>query len=127
MGTQPRISHNPGRRTSGKRALPLAAKVADELGLVPTWPNLQTIRLAIESEAKLSRAALAEVVEMFVRAGNEWTGGPRYSPLSDWEQRELSRLNSVDRFWFEDARWRAKFAYQEFREQRRKASEQISC
>ena len=122
MATQNAVSPNPPRLSSGKlglistrRALPLAAAVARQLGIVPTWPNVQTIRLAIESEAQLSSAALEDVAAMLVLAGKEWTRGPQYSCPSQWEQREISRLNLVDRFWFEDARWRDKFAYADFR------------
>jgi hypothetical protein len=124
--TQTAASHNPRGGSSGKRAFPLAAKVARELGLVPTWPNLQTIRLALESEAKFCQVTVAEVAEMIVRAGNEWTTGPQYTCPAEWEKREISRINTVDRFWFEDARWRFKKAYFEFRERRRRASEQIA-
>lgn len=126
MGTQTASSHNPGarssaklRRAGGKRAIPLAAKVARELGLVPTWPNLQTIRLAIESVADYFQAPISEVAAMLVRAATEGTppfGGP-YHCQSDWEKREAYRLNSVDRFWFEDARWRIKRAFFEFEHQ----------
>jgi hypothetical protein len=123
MATPSAASHNSGWRSSGKRNFPLAAKVARELGLVPTWPNLQTIRLAIESEAALSNAARAQAAEMLIRAGKEWSPGPRYSCPSEWERRELFRLNTVDRFWFEDARWRSKSAYLEFRD---KHGEQIA-
>lgn len=74
----------------------------------------------MEDEALLSQAAPREVATMLICAGKELTQGPLYSPLSDWKQRELFRSNQVNRFWFEDARWREKFAYHEFRERRRK-------
>jgi|SRR5690348_6417028 len=117
MATQPAASHNPALRSSGKRgnrALPLAAKVARELGIVPTWPNLQTIRVALENEARRFRATVDEIAELFIRAGNEYSELPRYIFTSDWKQRVISRANTIDRFWFEDARWRYKSAYQEF-------------
>lgn len=99
--------------------------MARALGLVPTWPNLQTIRLAIESEAELSSISLAEAADVLIRAGKEWTHcGVLHCP-SDWEKREGARLNTVDRFWFEDARWRSKFAYQDFVAKR--SSEAVSC
>jgi len=113
-----KLSHFSTRRTSsrtGRKTLPLAASVARQLGIVETWPNVQTIRLAIESEAALSGVAPQDVVEMLVRAGKEWTSQPRYSCSSEWEKRDIFRQNTVDRFWFEDARWREKFAYAEFR------------
>lgn len=114
MAIQPESSYNPARRSSGKRNFPLAVKVARELGVVPTWPNLQTIRLAIESESVLSSVSLEDAAAVLIRAGKEWTSGDLYSCPSSWEQREHFRLNTVDRFWFEDARWRSKFAYAEF-------------
>lgn len=116
MAAQTEASHNPSQRSSRKRAIPLAARVARELGLVPTWPTLQTIRLAIESEAALSSVSLNKAAELLVRAGKEWTSCSIFHCPSDWEKREISRLNTVDRFWFEDARWRSKIAYAEFRE-----------
>lgn len=124
--TQTAASHNSRGASSGKRAFPLAAKVARELGLVPTWPNLQTIRLAIQSEVEFCESAslevtVVEVAEMIMRAGNEWTTLSQYVCPAEWERREAVRMNSVDRFWFEDARWRAKAAYLEFREKHRGA------
>jgi hypothetical protein len=124
--THPAGCHNPSARSSGKRAIPLAAKVARELGVIPTWPNLQTIRLALESEATHYKATFAEIGEMFIRAGKEWTDPPIYHCPSQWERREISRVNTVDRFWFEDARWRYKLAYAEFLE-RRKELEPRAC
>jgi hypothetical protein len=122
MGTQNAVSANSRRLSSGKlghfstrRSLPLAAAVARQLGIVQTWPNVQTIRLAIESEAELSGVSPADVVEMLVRAGKEYTRPPQYSCPPEWEVRDIFLQNTVDRFWFEDARWRGKFAYAEFR------------
>jgi hypothetical protein len=131
MATQAEASHNSRPRSSGKnsrfsttrsdtRHLPLAAEVARKLGIIATWANVQTIRLAIESEAALTGVALLDVAEMIVRAGKEWTRGSMYSCPSEFERREIFRLNAVDRFWFEDARWRSKDAYAEFCEQLRK-------
>jgi hypothetical protein len=124
--THPAGCHNPSARSSGKRAIPLAAKVARELGVIPTWPNLQTIRLAIESQAEPCRATVSEIAEMLIRAGKEWTAAPQYVCPSQWQKREIDRLNTVDRFWFEDARWRYKLAYAEFLE-RRKELEPRAC
>lgn len=84
--------------------------------MIPTWPNLQTIRIAIESEAEYFRVALVEVAEMFICAGRESTPIPQLHCPAQWERREISQFNTVNRFWFEDARWRVKFAYIEFLE-----------
>jgi hypothetical protein len=89
------------------------------LGIVPTWPNLQTIRLAIETESALSHVSRAHVAEMLILAGKELSYGSQYVCPAQWEKREFSRLNTIDRFWFEDARWRDKFAYAEFRAKHR--------
>ena len=122
MATQTAECHNPGARASGKRAFPLAAKVARRLRLVPTWPTLEAIHLAIESEAKHFRVSFDEIAEMFVRAGNEWSRLPEYQFASEWQRREIFRLNQLDRFWFDDSRWRAKLAYQEFAAEHREQS-----
>jgi|SRR5579864_2843508 len=119
MDTLAEASHNPGTGSSGKRAIPLAATVARALGVVPSWPNLQTIRIAIESEADYFGSTREEIAEMIVRAGTERSCASLYVCPSEWEKREIYRENAVDRFWFEDARWRSKFAYQEFLERRR--------
>jgi len=95
--------------------LPLAAFVARKLGIVPTWPNVQTIRLAIESEADLSGVSDFLAAEVILKAAKEWTRFPEYSCPAEWEKRLIARVNTVDRFWFEDARWREKDAYTEFR------------
>ena len=120
MAAQIEASHNPGARSSAKRDFSLAARVAKMLGLVPTWPNLQTIRLAIESEALLSAVSMAEAAEVLIRDAKEPSiCGVLHCP-SEWEKREIARINTVDRFWFEDARWRSKFAYQDFVAERRR-------
>src|SRR5579871_3356027 len=102
---------NPDVRSSGKVGLKWAAHVARQLGMVRTWSNLQTIRLAIESEAELSDIAVAEAAEVILRAAREHSQQSIYRPPSDWEVRQIFRENSVDRFWFEDSRWRAKYTY----------------
>ena len=101
-----------------KDGLKVAVQVARKIGMVPTWPNLQTIRLAIETEAELCGVSVGDVANMLVRAAGEYTRtGSQYRPAADWEYAVNFRLNVVDRFWFEDARWRAKLAYGEFRSQ----------
>ena len=79
--------------------------------MVPTWPNVQTIRLAIESEAVYSEITIAQAAAVIVQAAQERTCGPEYSCLSSWEKHLLLKQNDIDRFWFEDARWRMKGAY----------------
>ena len=96
-------------------ALKLAAHIACQLGIVRTWPNLQTIRLAIESEAAASGVPIDAAADVIVRAAREQTRLPQYTFAAEWVRRETYRENSVDRFWFEDARWRTKTAYLEFR------------
>ncbi len=91
-------------------ALKLAADLARLVGMVRTWPNLQTIRLAIESEADISEVTLQQAAALIAAAAQERTRRPDYCP-SSWELREIYRDNSIDRFWFEDARWRSKGAY----------------
>lgn len=122
MTTEPQVRlgaiyPNSGARSSGKtgkKAVPLAAEIARQLGMVPTWPNVQTIRLAIESEAEFSSVSIAEAAAVIVEAARERSTGSMYRPAANWEEREFYRENSVDRFWFEDARWRTKFAYASF-------------
>lgn len=99
----------------------LAAEVARRVGLPATWPNVNTIQAAIELEADACGVPAEEAAEMLVSAATESTRGPVYDCPSDWERRLLVRDNEVNRFWFEDARWRIKFAYAEFRESLRRA------
>lgn len=87
--------------------------------MVPTWPNVQTIRLAIESEAELLSVPIHHAAEVILQAAKEFSRADGYSCPAEWQRREIFRENSVDRFWFEDARWRSKAAYLEFRAQRR--------
>jgi hypothetical protein len=80
--------------------------------MVPTWPNVQTIRLAIESEAECSEVSLSQAAGLIITAAQEisrW--GELYVPPSRWEERQLQRQNDIDRFWFEDSRWRTKHSY----------------
>lgn len=113
---------NPDARSSGKAvdsransrratSVHLAAQIARRLALVRTWSNLQTIRLAIESEADLSDISVAEAARVILDAARELSYGPSFRPPAEWEHREIFRENSVDRFWFEDARWRTKGSY----------------
>jgi hypothetical protein len=95
-------------------ALQLAANVARRIGMVRTWPNLQTIRLAIEGEAEFSGIATEDAAELLLRCAAERTYRPEHTCPTDWIVREMSRLNSIDRFWFEDCRWRDKRAYVAF-------------
>lgn len=96
-------------------ALKLAADLARQVGMVRTWPNLQTIRLAIESEAEGSGVSLDEAAEVITKAAQEQTlqRGPDFH--SSWEIREIYRRNSINRFWFEDSLWRDKLVYIRFR------------
>lgn len=103
------------RRANPRRAaIQFAAHLARQLGIVRTWSNLQTIRLAIESEADLLDISVAEAASVILEAARERSLGPILRPASEWEHREIYRENSVDRFWFEDARWRTKNSYMEF-------------
>lgn len=119
MGTQPASSHNTCARSSGKvgrfPGLTLAGVLAKHLGVVDSWPTVQIIRLAILREASLSQVSVAEAAEVILQAAKEITPRPVYRCPSEWELREIYRLNSIDRFWFEDARWRNKDVYLEFR------------
>jgi hypothetical protein len=98
-----------------KKPMILATKIARSLGMLESWANVQTIRLAIQCEANYSGVSLEDAAEVILTAAKEWTRGSGYSCPPEWERREDFRLNSVDRFWFEDARWRSKAAYILFR------------
>lgn len=84
--------------------------MARELGLVPTWPNLQIIRLAIETEARYSRVALELAAHVIACSAKEITYPSQY--FSAWE---LSVANTIDASWFANARWRIKGSYLIFR------------
>ena len=117
---------NPDARSSGKAvnsransrratSLKLAAQLAAQIGMVRSWPNLQTIRLAIECEAEYSCVSHEDAADLIRRAAQQESyAGGGYRCLSSWESAEIARLNSVDRFWFEDMRWRMKPVYQAF-------------
>lgn len=102
-------AHSSGK--TGKKSLTLAAEIARSVGMVRTWPNVQTIRLAIESEAEDRGIAIERAAALISHAAAEITPFPLYTPASDWNVRQIQRLNDIDRFWFEDARWRAKASY----------------
>ena len=99
--TEPR--HNP--------AWTLAADLARLVRMTRTGPNLQAIQQAIESEAEDSGVTIQQAAALIAMAATQMTRGPQYSCSSSWEVREIVRENTVDRFWFEDARWRSKGAY----------------
>ena len=101
-----------------KQELKLAVEVARSLGMPETWANLQTIRISIECEANFSGVSLEDAANVILKAAKQPTRGPEYSCPAEWELRDISRLNLIDRFWFEDMRWRAKIAYVEFRFER---------
>lgn len=107
---------NSGVRSSGKsggNSLVLAADMARRLGMVPTWPNVQTIRLAIESEAEYSDITVTQAAAVIAQAAGEFTspGGSLYRP-PDWrDEVRAFKANRIDRFWFEDSRWRMKSSY----------------
>lgn len=92
----------------------LAAEVARRIYLPATWPNVNTIAAAIDLVASWHEISPEEAVELLVRCAAERRRDRQYTPPSEWEQRESFRENHVDRFWFEDARWKTKFAYAEF-------------
>jgi hypothetical protein len=119
MTTTPQVSsgalyRNSGARSSGKtgpKSLTLAAEVARQVGMVPTWPNVQTIRLAIESEARYSELSISQSAALIVSAANDFT----IVCAEDYNFQAatlLRKSNVVNRFWFEDALWRYKTAYQ---------------
>lgn len=87
--------------------------------MVRTWPNVQTIRLAIESEAEYSEISVAQAAALIVQAAQEVSHGPQYSCLSTWERHLLLKKNDIDRFWFEDSRWRMKAGYWQWLERLR--------
>jgi hypothetical protein len=93
--------------------------MAHRLGMVDTWPNIQTIKKAINAEARFSAIAVTEAAELILAAANSPSLLPQYSSPAEWEKREVSRANTINRFWFEDSLWRVKFPYIEFQARRR--------
>lgn len=93
----------------------LANEVAKRVGLPATWPNVNTIAAAIELEAWRLKVAAEDAAEVLVQCAFETSCYPQFHCPSEWEKREISRENNIDRFWFEDARWTVKAAYTNFR------------
>jgi hypothetical protein len=94
--------------------LHLAADLARRIGMIRTWPNLQTIRIAIENEADDNSLTLDQAAALIAMAAQELSilSGPGLLP--DWRaQAREFKLNRVDRFWFEDGRWKDKEIYGE--------------
>jgi hypothetical protein len=88
--------------------------------MVSTWPNVQTVRIAIESEARYSRISLTDAANMILEAAQEWTpAGNGYDCPSPLDHADARRANTINRFWFEDARWRGKGSYVLWEEKRR--------
>ena len=92
----------------------LAKQLAERMYLPATWPNVNTIAAALELIVIHAHVPIQEAVELLIACAAERTPRPQYRCPSPWEEREISRLNSVDRFWFEDRRWLRKNAYAEF-------------
>ncbi len=81
--------------------------------MVPTGANVKTIQLAIEFEAEDSGVSVQQAAALIVTAAQEITPalGNSYTPPTEGEKRQAARKNDIDRFWFEDARWRMKASY----------------
>src|ERR1700723_1261703 len=99
------IYPNPDERSSGKigpDCLVLAAAIARQVGLPETWPNVQTIKLAIQSEALKSDVHIVRAAGVILEAAKEITivNPERYSFQAAGV---LRKSNIVNRFWFEDA------------------------
>jgi hypothetical protein len=105
-------AENPSLPVENSRslALKLAAELARQLGMTRTWPNLQTIRLAIESEADYSGISIRQAAAVIAMAANYQSGCYDVCP-SSLDQYLAVKDNTIDRFWFEDSRWRNKGAY----------------
>jgi hypothetical protein len=104
----------PNLRACRALAIKLASVLARRVGMVSTWPNIQTIRLAIESEANYSKVSLPDAANVILAAAQEVTYHSGYVRPSEWDRATAYRANNVNRFWFEDARWRDKSVYAEF-------------
>lgn len=83
---------------TAKERFPLAVAAHVALAMVPSAANLDVVRRAIAREVELLKVLPTEVAEMLILAAKEEPG-----PLP------------VNRFWFEDSRWRSKDAYRDFR------------
>jgi hypothetical protein len=79
--------------------------------MVETWPNVQTIRLAIESEASYSEISVSQAAALIASAALEFTVvDPQHYTFQ--AAALLRKSNIVNRFWFEDGLWRYKITYQ---------------
>jgi hypothetical protein len=76
---------------------------------------VSTVQAAIECEAFQSKVSLDQAADVILQAAREWTRFSGCSCPAEWQRREVSRLNTIDRFWFEDSRWTSKAVYAEFR------------
>jgi len=102
--------------------LKLAADLARQIGMTRTWPNLQTIRLAIEGEADFSGISINQAAAVITMAALQWTRcGDGLTCPSSSERYMTLKDNTIDRFWFEDARWRNKGVYVAFLERLQEA------
>ncbi len=77
-----------------------ALRIAEHLGLPKTFPNLRTIELAVECEAEYSDTPLEEAEQLIVAAA-------------------VNTRIGINRFFFEDARWRETDLYLNYRRRRR--------
>lgn len=77
--------------------LRLAKKVSSALGMVPTWPNLRTIEIALVFCSADQNVSLAEAADHIIECGRAFNERP---------PRELLRYWPINRFWFEDAKWK---------------------
>jgi hypothetical protein len=103
-------------------ALKLAADLARQLGMVRTWPNVQAIRLAIETEAEYSQISVGNAAALIVCAALDFTiVSPEH--YSFQAATILRKSNNVNRFWFEDCLWRHKDAYKKMLYQLQQRSE----
>jgi hypothetical protein len=72
---------------------------------------VETIRLAILTEARSSEVSLADAAMIIAAAAQEFSVAPP-DQYSYYQRARISRTNVIDRFWFEDALWRDKECYQ---------------
>ena len=97
-----------------------------QLGMVPTWPLIQTIRLAIECEAEYSDVSISNAAALIVCAASEFTV-VRPEDYSFQAATILRKSNNVNRFWFEDALWRYKDAYNRLLDHLQQTKERASA
>jgi hypothetical protein len=77
-----------------------ALRIAEHLGLPKTFPNVRTIELAVECEAEFTDLPIEEAEQLIVAAAAH------------------TRI-SINRFFFEDARWRETELYLNYQRRRR--------